>query len=919
MIIKGLKIKAFGGLKDKEIELKSGINVIYGENERGKSSLQTFIKVMLYGFSSSRSKDIKNNDRLKYTPWTGERTGGEINICHEGKDIIIQRTFGNTKKEDNISVLDSLTGKKLEGYKSYSPGEDLLELSGEAFEKTLSIKQLNTYIASSKDDDLLQRIANLRSSGEENVSIHKALEELQFEKKLIRNNRKAGTLDIAEDRLSRLYEEYYKSLRLSEENIDSKQRLNQLLINRDGLKKELVDLELYKKYLKKSKLHKEYKEIVEYLKKSESLEEEKSQAEELLHTSQGVVDELFLSSLEEELGSCERAREAVLEKQQAIEIKKGIFEEKDQILQDTFRGYVSEDYSEEEILNLIAGLRAEEYKVKEQESILKELSALRSELSSYEQAYGAFINIPEAYEEGRSLLQSYEEKLLELKAALESDSERNLNISKDKMNKIVIAAIPLSIIALLSFFGALKLQIFGPLKIVLFLLGGIAVIGSGYCLYKGYLLWKAVNGLKDKGLRQEALKRDIHIIEEKLIELMKRLKFSSLEDFFKGIKRYSLIAKNVEVIKIKIQDREEKLNNPELSNVKTNFEYADNTLKDILVSTGAENLEDFLLRLKEYKAISLEVKLLQREILSLEKDVESLWDSYRIKEEQLRRRVEPLGLRDMPLERLAVEMERLKEKYKKLKEVEGELKAINTTYSALLKERDIESIKEEVSHLDIGSHQEIYSTEEEIEDRIKALNERFLNNEKEIKDTENLLNNLFKDMNPSWMIEEELELTKEEIALLNRRLKILDIAIYNLKESYEEVQKSYAPTINQEVGELLRKITGNKYHEVKVSEEYSLTLRDNKMNTLFNGDFLSSGTYDQAYLALRIAMIMLIFPGKELPIILDDAFVQYDDERLKNTLNVLEEVSKKKQVIIFTCQKREVDYLRNRNINIINL
>lgn len=917
MIIKRLKIKAFGGLKDKELELKSGINVIYGENERGKSTIQTFIKVMLYGFSSSRSKDIKNNDRLKYTPWTGDRPGGEVYITHEGKEIIIQRTFGSTKKEDNIAVLDSLTGKKLEEYKNYSPGDYLLALSGEAFEKTLSIKQLNTYIASSKDDDLLQRISNLRSSGEENVSIHKALEDLQFEKKLIRNNRKAGSLDIAENRLSQLYEEYHKSLKLSEENIDSKQKLNNLLEKREELKKELRDLELYKKYLKKSKLHKEYKEIVEYLKKSESLEEEKNQAEELLHTSQGMVDELFLSSLEEELGSCERGREAVLEKQQELQIKKEIFEEKEQILQNTFGGYLKEEYKEEEIFSLIASHKAEEYKVKEQEATLKELSALKSELSAYEEAYEPFITIPGAYEEGRLLLQSYEEKLLELKAVLEDDSERKLKISQEKISKKIFGGVTLISLGLLSFFGALKIN--GGLKMIFLLLGALGAIGGGYFFYRSYLIWKEVKDLKDKILRQETLKQDIHDIEEKLTQLMERFKFASLEDFFKGIKRYSLLARNVEVIKIKIQDREDKLNNPEYSETRKNFEYVDNTLKNIVTNTGSESLEDFLLRLKEYKAIALEVKILQREILSLEKDIERLWESYKSKEEQLKRRVEPLGLRDMPLERLTIEMGRLKEKYKKLKEVEGELKTINTTYSALLKERDIENIKEEISHLDLESHQEIYSTEEEIDERIKVLNDSFINNEKEIKDTENLLDNLFKGMAPLWRIEEELALTKEEIVLLNRRLKILDIAIYNLKESYNQVQKSYAPTINREVSELLGKITGDKYHEVKVSEEYSLTLRDKEMDTLFNGDFLSSGTFDQAYLALRLAMIMLIFPDKELPIILDDAFVQYDDERLKNTLSVLEEISKKKQVIIFTCQRREADYLRDKDINLINL
>ncbi|WP_426348929.1 AAA family ATPase [Alloiococcus sp. CFN-8] len=917
MIIKGLKIKAFGGLKDKELELKSGMNVIYGENERGKSTLQTFIKVMLYGFSSSRSKDIKNNDRLKYSPWNGERPAGELHVSHEDREIIIQRTFGNTKKEDNIAVLDSLTGKKLEEYRNYSPGDYLLELSGEAFEKTLSIKQLNTYIASSKDDDLLQRIANLRSSGEESVSIHKALQELQYEKKLIRNNRKAGKLDAAENKLSKLYEEYHKTLRLSEENIESKDKLNRLLDKREEIRKELADLELYKKYLKKSKLHKEYKEIVEYLKKSESLEEEKNQAEEFLSTSQGMVDELFLNSLEEELGSCERAREAVLEKQLELQNKKEIFEEKEQLIGNNFRGYLEEDYKEEEILKLMAGHKADEYKLKEQENTLKELAALKNELSAYEKAYEPFITTPEGFEEGRLLLQNYEEKLLELKSSLEANSLGKGSTSKDRLNNKIIIAVSLAIIGLLLIFGAFKLNV--SFRLPLLLLGIIAVMSCGYIFYTSYSLLKDVKDLKDKTLRQEALKKSIHDIEEKLVALMERLKFSSLEELLMGIKRYSLLAKNVEVIRIKIQDREDKLISPEYREIRESFQYTDKAIKDILNNSEAESLEDFLLRLKEYKAIALEVKLLQREILSLEKDIEKLWDSYKNKEEQLRRRVTPLGLKDVPIDRLTIELGRLKEKYKKFKEVEGELKAINNTYSALLKERDIDSIMEEISDLDIESHEEIYSTEDEIDEKIKLLNESFLNNAKEIKDTENLLDNLFKGVEPLWKIEEELELTKEEIALLNRRLKVLDIAIFNLQESYNMVQKSYAPTINREVGELLARITGNKYQEVKVSEEYALTLRDNEMDTLFNGDFLSSGTFDQAYLALRIAMIMLIFPDKELPIILDDAFVQYDDERLKSTLSVLQEIAKKKQVIIFTCQKREVDYLKDKGINLINL
>ena len=64
MIIKRVNIIAFGGLKDKVISFDNGINVIYGENEAGKSTIQAFIKIWLYGMSSYKGKDYKQNERL---------------------------------------------------------------------------------------------------------------------------------------------------------------------------------------------------------------------------------------------------------------------------------------------------------------------------------------------------------------------------------------------------------------------------------------------------------------------------------------------------------------------------------------------------------------------------------------------------------------------------------------------------------------------------------------------------------------------------------------------------------------------------------------------------------------------------------------------------------------------------------------
>ena len=77
MKIKNLKINGFGKIKDKEISLTEGINVIYGENEAGKSSMLKFITAMLYGASKNKNgREISDFDRFK--PWKFDEFSGKI-------------------------------------------------------------------------------------------------------------------------------------------------------------------------------------------------------------------------------------------------------------------------------------------------------------------------------------------------------------------------------------------------------------------------------------------------------------------------------------------------------------------------------------------------------------------------------------------------------------------------------------------------------------------------------------------------------------------------------------------------------------------------------------------------------------------------------------------------------------------------
>ena len=80
-------------------------------------------------------------------------------------------------------------------------------------------------------------------------------------------------------------------------------------------------------------------------------------------------------------------------------------------------------------------------------------------------------------------------------------------------------------------------------------------------------------------------------------------------------------------------------------------------------------------------------------------------------------------------------------------------------------------------------------------------------------------------------------------------------------------------------------------------------------NTLRPALWRSEGTVDQLYLALRLAVSGELTP--HAPLVLDDALVRFDDTRLALAMDILKEESGQKQVIVFTCQGRETNYLEN--------
>lgn len=142
----------------------------------------------------------------------------------------------------------------------------------------------------------------------------------------------------------------------------------------------------------------------------------------------------------------------------------------------------------------------------------------------------------------------------------------------------------------------------------------------------------------------------------------------------------------------------------------------------------------------------------------------------------------------------------------------------------------------------------------------------------------------------------ELTKLKEQMQANDVEVAALDLAMKTIQDLSEEIYDSFGSVLNEQVSEIISRITNNKYSEVKIDDQLRVMVKSG--NSFISMDYLSTGTMEQIYLALRLSIANVLI-AEEMPIIMDDVFVTYDYQRLKETLSCLGEY-RNRQVIIFT-------------------
>ena len=163
------------------------------------------------------------------------------------------------------------------------------------------------------------------------------------------------------------------------------------------------------------------------------------------------------------------------------------------------------------------------------------------------------------------------------------------------------------------------------------------------------------------------------------------------------------------------------------------------------------------------------------------------------------------------------------------------------------------------------------------------------------------------------------ELAALREALLSRQSETQEeydaiaLAMETLERANAALQTRFSPDLGRRTSEIFAALTGGRYESVTLDRTLAAHAAQAGGTVAHDAQLLSCGAYDQLYLAVRLAICeMVLGEDGRVPLILDDALTNFDDERMRRALDLLAGAARTRQVILFTCQSRERLHLQGR-------
>ena len=888
-----LNLIGFGKFRNKTISFASGLNLLEGENEAGKSTIQSFIMGMFYGFYQAGAKRRTHLSQWeKYQPWDGGSYRGVMVCKNQERTFRIERSF--EKDNEEVSIYDNDTGEDLTASFPYhnitrqpQVGEMLLGMSRTSFANTASIAQLGCGSVSQESAfsaEVNDRMLSVMQTADSSISMSAVLQELDWKADQVGSPKKSRTPYgkavqkerelTAELALSRQNEEDYRSiLRQSKkitEEIKVLQKKKSILENQV---KESAAKEMGGRFLKAQNL----------ITRIKRMEKEQEQLSVYQNIDLEIIDQAQNS-----IGAKAQLGLSMKKYQQA----------------------------QEELTRKLADLKL-------MYSRLEVCGASSEQLDQFDLMLERYLSIKEQSQELHGLrIQQNKLRQHNSKAAVIEEKQLaediavlremdHASVPDDSRNSWTLPVIACGF-AISAASGTWLLLSSSKLLPLLTLLSGILFLIFGFLMRsrKSNPLHKEQNPQVSEIMNRYQL----HDEENPLSCLQETLGKIQLNNY--KVQQYreqeQRITQEIQLRAQKVQDTEKEI-----------LQY----LYELTEKKRRENpyiqQEPVQLGMMENKAIRAEVaqaKRLAGEMQTLTQQLEQNQQDQTVCRQQQEEVSKAISL---ALEACAEagaqsveDLERCRQGRQRYRDVSMELQMQRELLNETLGSYTFEELEQNVRSQKAGEIQ-ISPERQESCQKLSEVREELSAAMASQAQLQGLLKGREESCRPAGQVEAELLTIRKKCEGYQLELAAVALAKEKLIGLSGQLHRDFAPKLNQRISEALKKVTNGRYSKVVIDQTLSVKLEDQETGKLVETSSLSSGMADLVYLVMRRELVHLLCRQGEkevaVPLIFDDSFTQLDDERTARFLSFLL-FQQEEQILIFTCHTRERDILTKAGI-----
>lgn len=908
MRIDELILTGFGRFQGRRLPLSPGLNLIYGPNEAGKSTIGKFIYGMLYGFKKQSQRRAYTPDAARFQPWQGgEYRGALLYTLASGRQYRVERRF--EPHRDEVRLYDASTGADLTGQYPVDRRKELLfaeaqwGLSAEAFRSTAWVGQLEVGQLEA-GQALLSRVANLQETGREDLSVQTALRFLGDRAQAI------GTERAATKPYGRVLKAMAAKRQELERSLEVREQVRGWEAALAAIQAEMVALD--------DQLAEWHRQLDwARLREAEAQRDRVLAAGERARAAREVAAGLAeyagfpagqREAIRRQVALAEQAERQAAEYGAQVEALTARLERLSAELE-AYPGMAA--YGPDAAWRLDQGEQEERLAAERLAEVAAEADRLAASVAGLEQELAPLREAASGAEERLSRLEALGAEAEGLRAEMDGADLEPLRAAVTAAREGQWAAagqvIRWAAVGLLLLAGAAGLAVLGRYMLSLGLLvGGIVglVMLAGALRRRSQAAEESAAAQRHltAAMEQTATVRErLQTLEVEKRRLLAEAGVVTAADLRRQVLRYNQMAAERERQQARREQFEAALAERRAGAERRRAQLAE----AIRLAMGAEATPE------AFQTAYAEWQQRQRawELLEGQRQTAAARQAAEAERAQVARREAEEALAQSGVTS-PVEFEAACARQESWQRASAEAETLEGALRSLLGDETAESLAAEVERRRgqvRGEEPVPLPSSAELEAQVRTQEAHRTHLQAQAGELTARLETLLADLPDTATLRQELTALEEERLAYEEELAALDLAQQTITSVASEIHREFAPKLHQAMGEIVGRITGDRYRQVRIDEAMAIRAiaADDRTVELLS---LSGGTVDQFYLSLRLALLDLVTEGQEpVPLLLDDPFVQYDDARAAAAIAFLAEASRERQVILMTCHRREVD------------